>query len=258
MRFVRPGSAVVTFPNCRFWDRDEQMRRRSLGRGAVVPLMKPQTQNRDPETMNQRNFDKEAATWDENPMRLKVGIEIADALAKAVRWSPAMDVFDFGCGTGLQTLRLAPGVASVTALDSSEGMLDVLRQKVAGLGLGNVRAVNSTTFDWAGSRGRFDAGVCSLALHHIEDVDALLARFRDLLKPGGTLCLVDLDPDGGEFHPDNTGVFHFGFERAELQRTLATLGFGTIQCSTATSVARPIASGALRTFPMFLIVGRKG
>jgi ubiquinone/menaquinone biosynthesis C-methylase UbiE len=208
--------------------------------------------------MNQRNFDKEAATWDENPARLKVGTDIADALAKAVRWSAEMDIFDFGCGTGQQTLRLAPAVGSVTALDSSEGMLDVLRRKAASLGLANVRAANSATYDWAGNRGRFDAGLCSLALHHIEDVDALLVRFRDLLKPGGSLCLVDLDSDGGEFHTDNTGVFHFGFERAALQRTLTALGFGAIQCGTATSVTKPTAGGALRTFPLFLIVARKG
>lgn len=207
--------------------------------------------------MNQRDFDKEAATWEDNPMRLKLGTDIAKALTETVRWTPDMAVFDFGCGTGLQTLRLAPLVTSVTALDNSEGMLGVLRQKATAAGLTNVHAENSTHFDWAGHRGHFDAGVCSIALHHIEDADALLTRFYDVLKPGGVLCLVDLDPDDGEFHADNTGIFHFGFDRAELQGKLAALGFREIRGSTATTVTRPTRNGTPRTFPIFLMVAQK-
>ena len=59
-----------------------------------------------------------------------------------------------------------------------------------------------------------------MTLHHIPDVARLLAEFRNVLKPGGRLCIADLDSDGGRFHEDSTGVFHPGFDRAVLVQDL--------------------------------------
>jgi len=60
-----------------------------------------------------RDFNKAAATWDEEPRRLKLAGEVADAIAKSIPLTPSMDVLDFGCGTGLLTLNLQPGVRSL-------------------------------------------------------------------------------------------------------------------------------------------------
>ena len=77
-----------------------------------------------------RDFDKEAASWDENPARVKVVKDIFEAIVRQVTITSDMDVLDFGCGTGLLSLQLQPFVRSVTGMDSSQGMLDVLKQKV--------------------------------------------------------------------------------------------------------------------------------
>ena len=55
-----------------------------------------------------RNFDKEAPGWDSNPMRVKLTGDIAVTLARRVKLKPEMEVLDFGCGSGLLTLFLAP------------------------------------------------------------------------------------------------------------------------------------------------------
>ncbi len=86
-----------------------------------------------------KNFDQEAATWDEEPRRVKLVFDIADAILQAVALTPNMDVLDFGCGTGLLTLRLQPFVRSITGVDSSQGMLDVLKMKVERDHFSNVR-----------------------------------------------------------------------------------------------------------------------
>ncbi len=72
-----------------------------------------------------RDFDKEAALWDENPGRVKVAKDVAAAILQNVTITADMRALDFGCGTGLVTLQLQPLVKSITGMDSSRGMLDI-------------------------------------------------------------------------------------------------------------------------------------
>jgi ubiquinone/menaquinone biosynthesis C-methylase UbiE len=95
------------------------------------------------ENKNQpRDFDKEATKWDEKPARVKLARDIGDAILRQVKLRPDMDVLDFGCGTGLVSLRVAPLVRSVTGADSSSGMLEVFREKADRDGLANVRTMH--------------------------------------------------------------------------------------------------------------------
>jgi len=91
--------------------------------------------------VEKRDFDKEAARWDEHPARVKLAADIASAILKQIMLKPDMDVLDFGCGTGLLTLRMAPMVKSITGVDSSLGMINVLREKATKQRQTNVRVV---------------------------------------------------------------------------------------------------------------------
>ena len=86
-----------------------------------------------------RDFNAEAATWDENPGRVRIAYDVARAILGTVQPGPDMDVLDFGCGTGLLTLALHPHVRTITAVDSSQGMLDVLDAKIRARSLTSVR-----------------------------------------------------------------------------------------------------------------------
>ena len=50
-----------------------------------------------------RDFNKEAASWDENPARVKIAQNVAEAISKQVKLTPKWMCMDFGCGTGLLT-----------------------------------------------------------------------------------------------------------------------------------------------------------
>ena len=78
-----------------------------------------------------------------------------------------------------------------------------------------------------------------MTLHHIKDVSKLLNQIYAALVPGGTICLTDLDLDGGLFHEDNTGVFHFGFDRQELRKAFSETGFIDVRDTTATEIMKP-------------------
>ena len=209
-------------------------------------------------SLQKRDFDKAAASWDQNPARLKLAEDVACAIARQIPLTRDMDVLDFGCGTGLLTLQLQPKVRSITGVDSSEGMLAVLRAKIAQGGLGNVRAVHVDLDRGQSLPGRYDLVVSSMTLHHIPDVARLLACFREALKPAGWLGIADLDSDGGRFHEDKTGVFHEGFDRSALAGAFQAAGFHGARSVTAAEITKPVAGGGTARFSVFLMTGRIG
>jgi len=76
---------------------------------------------------------KQRATWDENPGRVKLARDIADSMINNLPITRDMNAMDFGCGTGLLTVRLQSLVRSITGIDSSQGMLDILNRKITKL-----------------------------------------------------------------------------------------------------------------------------
>jgi ubiquinone/menaquinone biosynthesis C-methylase UbiE len=204
-----------------------------------------------------RDFDKIAASWDENPARVKLAKDIAGALSKQVVWTPDMSVMDFGCGTGLLTLELEPLVHSITGVDSSQGMLDILNQKIARLNLSNVKTLLVDSGKGEMLSGSYDLIVSNMTLHHIKEIQPLFDQFSRITAPGGCLGVADLDLDDGQFHDDNTGVFHFGFDRTALHKIFAKAGYHVIREVTAAKVMKPDHSGEMRTFTIFLMIGKK-
>lgn len=204
-----------------------------------------------------RNFDKESATWEQEPRRVKLAGDIARAISEAIKPNRNLDVLDFGCGTGLLTLALQPAVRSVTGIDSSAGMLDVLRAKVRSQKLPNVSTHWLDLEKGATLPGAYDVVVSSMTLHHIRDIRPLLGQFSRILRPAGQLCIADLEPEDGQFHANNDGVFHFGFPQAELRQAFVEAGLSEVRYQTAATVSKPIAGGAERVFTVFLMTGRK-
>ncbi|MHB9074997.1 MAG: class I SAM-dependent DNA methyltransferase [Desulfobaccales bacterium] len=203
------------------------------------------------------DFDKEAAVWDANPGRVKLAHDVADAIIRELKPTQDLDVLDFGCGTGLVTLRLQPLVRSITGVDSSQGMLAVLQDKVKKQGLPNVHP----RFDdfQSGDRvtGQFHLLVSSMTMHHVPDIAELLRVWFDLLLPDGRLSVADLDKEDGSFHGDNTGVYHLGFERTAVKELFEEIGFCEVRAMTAASMVKEIAGKGNREFTVFLITGRK-
>jgi 2-polyprenyl-3-methyl-5-hydroxy-6-metoxy-1,4-benzoquinol methylase len=204
------------------------------------------------------DFDKAAASWDREPVRVKLADDVAKAITNAVAPDSDMDVMDFGCGTGLLTLRLGPLVHSITGVDSSRGMLDVLNAKIQNEGLQNVKTQYIDLDGGDALEGNYHLIVSSMTLHHVKEIQPLLDTFFKVTAPSGHLCLADLDPEGGRFHGNNDGVFHFGFERPMLRKAFMDAGFEDVRDATAAEVMKPDARGVMSGFTVFLMVGRKG
>jgi len=101
----------------------------------------------------------------------------------------ARRVLDVGCGDGMLAARLAQlGVPHVVGLDQDRAVLDRARARHAGI---TVEWRQGDAFDVPFEAGSFDAVVSVATLHHV-DPEKGLARFADLVKPGGVVAVVGL------------------------------------------------------------------
>ena len=204
-----------------------------------------------------RNFDTEAATWDEQSTRVRLAQDIADAMQRQIPITSGMDALDLGCGTGLLSFHLQPLVRSITGIDNSPGMLDVFNAKVAAQGLTNISSQLRDLDKGDTLSGQYHLIVSSMTLHHIREFAPLFAQFYRIMAPGGFLGLADLDLDDGQFHEDSTGVFHPGFDRGALRQALIDAGFVDVAATTAAEVEKKARNGEQRRFTVLLMTGRK-
>jgi len=205
--------------------------------------------------MSRERFDKAASQWDAKPRRVELAEKISAAISSHIPLSRAMNAMEFGCGTGLVGLALAPSLGHLTAIDSSRGMLDVLQEKIASQGLQNVRPL---CYDLLHDNYRetHDLIFCAMTLHHIKDAEGLLARFAELLNPGGYLAVADLVTEDGSFHdPAAKGIHHHGFNPKRLSSFLSTLGMEDIGVETIHSIVKEEWEN--QQFPVFLLTARR-
>lgn len=205
-----------------------------------------------------RDFDIEAKTWDMNEARVLMASAVADAMIHVLELSGAETLLDYGAGTGIAAFRLQPLVRQVIAADSSRGMLEVIDEKVKATGAKNVTTVVLDLTKDAAPSGdlRPDVIVSAMTLHHIANTAQFATRLYDLLPSGGKIAVADLDTEAGDFHSDNTGVEHFGFDRAELTKLFSGAGFHGIRIETAYDMLRSTPEGE-KHFPIFLLSAHK-
>ncbi len=123
---------------------------------------------------------------------------------------PGTSVLEIGCGVGAQTLTLAersPG-AALTCVDISPESLDQARRRAIAAGFEGITFVQADVFDLPAAHGPLSAGrfdhvfVCFL-LEHLADPATALVKLRAMLKPGGTITVIEGDHGSTYFHPDS-------------------------------------------------------
>jgi len=176
--------------------------------------------------MNAGDFDARARTWDTDDKRYRAA-RVADRLRAAVDLGNVGRALEYGCGTGLLSFELRDELAEVVLADTSEGMLEVAREKIAASGARHFSAERLDLSAGEKPAARFDLVFTLLTLHHIADTAGVLNAFHDCLNPGGHLVIVDLDAEDGSFHGPDVDVHH-GFERDHLGRLLNAAGFDQV------------------------------
>jgi len=193
-------------------------------------------------------FAHKSKTWDTESGSAQSAKSITELIVKNIKFNSTMEVMDFGAGTGLLGYFVAPHVGKIVAVDNSPAMLLELKNKDFPCELEvlekdlSVESIDKT----------FDGIISSMTIHHLEDIEALFAKFYAMLKPDGFIAIADLDTEDGGFHSDNTGVFHHGFERDMLQGLAQKVGFKEVKFETASTIDKPKG-----TYTVFLMTGVK-
>jgi Methylase involved in ubiquinone/menaquinone biosynthesis len=202
------------------------------------------------------DFNLRARDWDSDPLKVERARKVADAIRKNVRLTPDMTALEYGCGTGLLSFALQSSLGSITLADSSAGMLEVLREKIAASGIHNMNPLRLDLATDPLLDQRFDIIYSMMTLHHIVDTRKVLADFYTLLDQPGKLFIADLDREDGSFHGAGFDG-HNGFDQAELTADLEQAGFGQVRFSTVYEMVKEVG-GKPRSYPLFLMVAEKG
>jgi SAM-dependent methyltransferase len=109
---------------------------------------------------------------------------------------------DLGCGGGhvvLDMARMAGPGGFVTGLDFDPQIVELARQDAEDVGFSNVayHVGDAQVFDG----GPFDLIYARFLLSHLGEPENVLARMRQLARPGGRIVLEDIDMSGSYCHP---------------------------------------------------------
>lgn len=130
---------------------------------------------------------------------------LTDLLHHDTRYPAGSAVLEAGCGVGAQTVTLAansPG-AQFTCIDCSEESLAEAETRVRAAGHTNVTFQKADIFRLPFSGESFDHIFVCFVLEHLPDPAGALASLKTVLKPGGTITVIEGDHGSAFFHPDS-------------------------------------------------------
>ena len=202
------------------------------------------------------SFDDYAKTWDTDK-RINRAKKIANEIRNSIDSENNYSAMEFGCGTGLVSFNLYDKFKKITLIDSSNGMMEILNSKINECKVNNMVTNCVDILEEDSLDTKFDVIYNSMVLHHINDTEAIIKKFHELLNKDGYLCIVDLDEEDGSFHkkyPDFDG--HNGFNQEKLKSILLKVGFNDIESNTF-YYDEKIIEGQKINYSLFLMKARK-
>ena len=212
--------------------------------GAVVLLGVFLFVKEEGKVQKNNTFDANAKTWDTNPVQIARNDAIAKAIRRTIPLSKNVRALDYGAGTGLLSLELAPDVGSILAVDTSE-LMD-----------GRAPQVAVRNHDLAVAQlqdGPFDLVFTVMTLHHVEDTEMLLDRLTGLVAEGGYIAIAELMTEDGSFHGKDLQIAHRGFDPEKLAAGLQKRGVGSTSYEEVFLIERENG-----IYPVFLLIGKRG
>ena len=142
------------------------------------------------------DFDTRAESWDD-ASKVERAAAVAAGMRRALPLRRSMRALEYGAGTGLLSFCLRDTLGPITLADSSAGMRAVAERKIAAAGARDMRVVDLDLMRDPAPADRYELVFSMMTLHHVPDVARGLTAFRELLNPGGHLCIADLDAEDG-------------------------------------------------------------
>ena len=137
--------------------------------------------------------------------RLGDQAEILEGLLhRGTRYPPGARVLELGCGVGAQSVALArrSPQAHFFCVDRDPGSLAQAAARCAAAGLANLRFLPADAEALPFPEAHFDHAFVCFVLEHLADPARALAELRRVLRPGGSLTVIEGDHGSALFSPE--------------------------------------------------------
>ena len=145
---------------------------------------------------------------------------LADLLHSGTAYAQGARVLEAGCGVGAQTITLASRSpnARIMSIDVSATSLAAARRTATAADITTVEFLQADIFSLPFAAQSFDHVFVCFVLEHLKEPPAALHALRRLLKPGGTITVIEGDHGSTLFHPDDPAAQEAVRCLVELQR----------------------------------------
>jgi len=156
-------------------------------------------------------FERTAEELERLKLQATVALSLERNVWKRVGLEAGMQVLDLGCGPGFTSCELAKfvGPGAVTGLDISEELIAVAEQAKAVEKVENVSFRIGSIYELDLPAGGFDFVYARFVFQHLKDPGLALRNVLRVLKPGGILCVLDIDDNWTSFSPASAAFLRF-------------------------------------------------
>lgn len=130
---------------------------------------------------------------------------LEDLLHHDTSYPPGCMLLEAGCGIGAQTeilVRRSPG-ALIVSVDISPVSISEAKVRISEKDEGYVEFINGDIFYLPFGNGSFDHIFVCFVLEHLNDPVRALSSLKKLLRPGGSLTVIEGDHGSAFFHPSS-------------------------------------------------------
>lgn len=163
-----------------------------------------------------RYFRENAARWHEIRSLHVPERDVEEALARLFPEAGVGELLDIGTGTGRMLEVLGPRAQRAVGVDQSREMLAIARSKLEAAGLRHCHVRQADVYQLPFPSASFDAAVIHQVLHFVENPAEVMAEAARVLRPGGSLWVVDFAPHDLEYLRAEHAHRRLGFSDEEV------------------------------------------
>jgi len=143
-------------------------------------------------------FRSNAERWDQIRSMHADNKVIEARLREIVPTGPRVRLIDIGTGTGRMLQIFAPRIAYGLGIDLSHAMLTVARVNLDGPAYANCEVRHGDMYRLPSEDGSFDVAILHMVLHYAEHPAEAVREAARVLRPGGSLVVIDFGPHANE------------------------------------------------------------
>lgn len=201
-------------------------------------------------------FDEVSSNWD-NMRNNFFSNDVRQVAYKTANVEAGKIAADIGAGTGFITEGLIEKNIKVIAVDQSEEMLNLLKEKFSYYkdinciqGIGEKIPIEDSSVDYV---------FANMFLHHVENPGIVIKEMQRILKTGGKLVITDLDEHNFEFLRTEQYDVWMGFDRKDIIEWFKDAGLKkiTVDCVGSNCCADSKCGSDKASISIFVAYGEK-